>query len=94
MLTASDIKQLKSIFLTKGEFKHEMAEQNALMLKTFVTLDEFKDEMSTKFDAVISEIKAMREDMAAMLYRQREHSDQLDNHEVRLGKLKTCPQPA
>ncbi len=90
MLTASDIKKLKSIFLTKDEFKQEMAEQNALMLKTFVTRGEF----SSRFDEVMGEIKAMREDFAAMFYRQREHSDQLENHDLRISKLESHLQPS
>lgn len=50
-------------------------------------LVEVKEEMITRFDAVMFELKAIREDMAAMLYRQREHSDQLEEYENRLSIL-------
>ena len=55
----------------------------------FVTRDEFKEELYTRLDAVMGELKAIREEIAASLYRQREHSDQLENHEMRLTKLES-----
>lgn len=46
-----------------------------------------RDEMFTRLDEVMGELKAIREEIGAMFYRQREHSDQLDNHENRLSNL-------
>lgn len=83
MLTKTDINQLKTIFVTKGEFKEE--------------IKLLREEFITRFDAVMFELKAMREEMSAMLYRQREHSNQLENHEERLAEVETkldFPQPS
>jgi hypothetical protein len=47
-------------------------------------------EMIARFDAVMSELKLIREELAAMTYRQHGHSDQLENHEKRLTKLESA----
>ena len=54
---------------------------------TFVTKGEFlelKNEFFNRIDAVLFELKAMREDMAVAHGRQSMHSDVLENHEERL----------
>jgi hypothetical protein len=102
MLTAKDIAKLKSIFVTKEELRDELKDQLKDQLrdhlKNFVTKDDLreqlnkfitKDDFFTKMDALLYEVKAMREEMAVIVYRQSEHSDQLEDHEVRLTKLET-----
>lgn len=59
------------------------------MEELHTTRDEFKEELYSRFDAIMGELKAIREEIAASLYRQREHSDQLENHEARLTKLES-----
>lgn len=58
----------------------------------FATKEELQDvrnDMITRFDAVMFELKAIREDFAASTYRQSIHSDTLENHEERLTSLET-----
>lgn len=58
----------------------------------FATKEELQDvrnDMITRFDAVMFELKAIREDLAASTYRQIIHSDTLENHEERLTTLET-----
>lgn len=67
-----------------GDLLKEMDDRNK-------TLDE---KISARFDALMFELKAMREEMTIMNYRESDHSDQLENHEHRLEKLETSLQPA
>lgn len=55
---------------------------------------QIKDVVATSEDKVVGELKAMREEMAAMNYRQAVHSDQLENHENRLTHLEHRPKLA
>ncbi len=73
MLTKNDLTKLQDIFVTRDEFQDGIAE--------------LRSDFFGKFDEVIGEIRAMREEMAAMFYRQQQHTDQIENHEVRLTKL-------
>lgn len=68
----------KDIHFLKTEFVEHLKQ-------VFVT----KEEFITRFDAVMYELQAIREEMAAITYRSREHSDQLDDHEKRLIQLET-----
>jgi hypothetical protein len=84
MLTKKDIHFLQTEFKTglKMELKVELLEE---FKQVFVT----KDEFITRFDAVMYELKAIREDIAAVLYRNTIHSDTLENHEERLVSLES-----
>ena len=86
MLTKSDIKQLKDIFVTKAEFQREIAR----LKEVFVTKEEFfdfKDQMITNFDAILHELKGMREEMTINFHRRTENSQQLEKHETRITTL-------
>lgn len=41
----------------------------------------------SRLDVVMGELQAIREEQAAMFYRQREHTDQLEDHDQRIVKL-------
>ena len=58
----------------------------------FVTKEEFQrtmDRVFQNFDIIIGEIKAIREELAALSFRQQEHSAQIENHEVRLVTIES-----
>jgi hypothetical protein len=58
--------------------------------KIFLTKEEFfafKDQILTSLDAVMGELKAMREELIVTNYRQRENTDRIDVHEERLRIL-------
>jgi hypothetical protein len=76
MLTKKDIHFLRT------EFKQELLADCQHIFAT-------KEEMITRFDAVMHELQGIREDMAALIYRNREHSDSLEDHEQRLVKLES-----
>jgi hypothetical protein len=62
------------------------------LTQIFATKDELKqmeDRMIGRFDAVMYELQSGREDRAALVYRNSEHFDKLENHEKRLIKLET-----
>lgn len=89
MITKKDrqslLEDFRQVFVTKDEFKAELFELKTEMLNTFAT----KAEMLAGFEAVMGELKAIREELAALSFRSREHSDQLENHENRLTALET-----
>ncbi len=79
--------------LTKKDLRmvDEMLSDRLRFFVTKTELDEFRHDLKNDIlsfkDAILGELKAIREDNAAALYRQMEHSDQLGNHEKRLVKL-------
>lgn len=85
MLTKLDITKLKEVFVTKEEFRSEMSK--------FATRDEFKElkaefsELKSMIHEVIFELKDMREEFSAITYRNREHSDTIESHGVRITTL-------
>jgi len=93
MLTNLDIKKLKSIFATKEDLKEIRSDLNGFATKKdldrFATkkdLDRFvtKEEFLTSFDALMHELKAIREELTLGSYRRLENSDLLENHEERI----------
>lgn len=61
-----------------------LTQQDIIKLKNiFVT----KDEFLTRFDALMFELKAIREELAIVVYRQVDHTDQLEHHEQRISTL-------
>lgn len=60
MLNQTDLSNLKKIFVTKEEFD--------------LGLQDLRHDMMTRFDAIMFELKAMREEMTVFAYRQSEHS--------------------
>ncbi len=61
-----------------------------LLRDIFVIKDEFKkftDKVLERLDAVMGELKAIREEQTLASGRVSEHSDSLEDHETRLGKL-------
>lgn len=77
MLTKNDLSKLTDIFVTRTEFCEEIAS-----LKS-----ELRNDFMTRFDEVMGELKAIREELAVSLYRQREHTDQLEELDRRVTKL-------
>ncbi len=76
MLSSLDIKKLQEVFATKTE----LIELEARLESKFVT----KDEFLKGFDALMFELKAIREDLAVTTYRNSEISKKLENHEDRI----------
>ncbi|GIK83493.1 MAG: hypothetical protein BroJett025_01150 [Patescibacteria group bacterium] len=72
MLTKSDITKLKEIFATKAELKE--LKSDLVKLKDMI-------------HEVIFELKDMREEFIAITYRNRDHSDKIESHEVRITNL-------
>ena len=79
----------------------EQNRQNDLKFATKVELNEVKEELSdfkqefiefrhdhlTGMDALMTELKAMREEQTGANYRQSQHSDQLQQHEIRITAI-------
>lgn len=94
MLSKKDLSILKDTFVTKkefGAFKNEVREDFIRLrqrinedvkeeLKNYLT----KDDFYTRFDILMGELKSMREEIAAMFYRQQEHTTQLEEQQVLL----------
>ncbi|MBP7740968.1 hypothetical protein KA089_02195 [Candidatus Woesebacteria bacterium] len=93
MLSSLDIKKLQEVFATKEELvglenrfnrkfatKEDLIELEARLESKFVT----KDEFLKGFDALMFELKAIREDLAVTTYRNSEISKKLENHEDRI----------
>jgi hypothetical protein len=75
MLTKTDLSNLQKIFVTREEFNFG--------------LQNLRNDVITRLDALMHELQAMREEMTVFAYRQSEHSDQLENHATRLAGLET-----
>ena len=87
MFTLSDKKYLKENFVTHDylDLRFRLFEQR--MEEKFVTKDDFNRKMNQvfeNFDIIIGELKAIREELAAALYRQIEHTNQLEDYGHRL----------
>lgn len=83
MLTNKDFQRLSEVIHDEVESVVNRVVNQVIDTRNLVT----RDEMLTHFDAVMGELKAIRENTEAMQYRQSEHSDQLGNHETRIQKL-------
>lgn len=71
MLTDQDIVKLKRIFVTKEEFKKE--------------LHDIRSDFLARFDALMFELKAIREEITVFAYRQRDHEDRIELLEQKIG---------
>ena len=71
MLTKSDLKAIQELF---NDF--------AISLK-----QEIKDQIITRLDKVIGELKTIRDEQTVMAGKQSEHTDSLEDHETRIGKI-------
>jgi len=95
MLSKQDKHYLNKTFATKKELKELKEEVHTISdkLDNFIIYSEktfaTKEEMFTRFDAVMFELKAIREDMAAMFFRQKENTDILNTHELRITDLES-----
>ncbi|MGI5826205.1 MAG: hypothetical protein ACOX50_02215 [Patescibacteria group bacterium] len=78
--TKKDLKNELRRFATKDDLEDHKDEINAKMTS-------FKSEIIDHADAVMGEIKAIREDLAAHTLSHTRIDDQLDNHTDRLEKL-------
>lgn len=66
------------------------AKDISLLRDLFVTKNEFKkftDKILGGLDAVMGELKTVREELVLISGRLSEDADSLENHETRLGKL-------
>ncbi|HEX7017885.1 MAG TPA: hypothetical protein VF209_03190 [Patescibacteria group bacterium] len=80
-----------SVDLIKG-IQVMFDEQDRRNEKKFVLrteFQEFKDQNLIMLDGIMSEIKAMREEMTTFGYRQAKHTDQLDDHETRITTVES-----
>lgn len=73
MFTKSDINQLKEVFATKKD------------LEKFVT----KSEFTAAFDALMHELKAIREELIVSSYRGSENYDAIQNHDGRITLMES-----
>lgn len=71
MLSKADKAYLQDTFATK----EEMSELRA----------ELRNDFFNKFDEVMGELKAIREEMAAMLYRQIDHEERITRIEEKIA---------
>lgn len=86
MITTRDITKLEKVFATKEDLRwfvgrlefHERMDDLELKIKNMIL---------TSQSVIMGELKAMREEHSAMLGRQIQHSDQLENHESRIVGL-------
>jgi hypothetical protein len=77
MLSKADKKFLFDTFATKKDLRDILEFSTA----TFAT----KDDVLGKFDAIMTELKAMREEVTVLAYRQADHSDRIDRLEHKTG---------
>lgn len=77
MLTQTDIKEIEQIVEKK-------IDEKTRLLPT-------KNEFFTKMDEVMGELKAIREEHALQGNTVSDHTDQLENHEQRIGHLEKVP---
>ncbi len=52
-----------------------------------------KDEFYTKMDELVGEVKAMREEQIVISGKISEHTDSIEDHETRIGKIEEILQP-
>lgn len=79
-------KKIEAIVRNEVHFAKDELREELLDKKTF---NEFKDLILTLVDKVLSEIKTFREEMTIMPGRVSEHTEILEDHEVRIAKLET-----
>lgn len=92
MLTTADITKLKKVFVTKTELKNALepyATRSEMYAMGEDIKSELKNEFITRFDAVMGELKAIREELTLGNYRRSENSDLLENHENRITCIET-----
>lgn len=90
MLSQSDISKLKKIFITKDDFKSEvfqLKQSFATKKELLETEQRLKNEFVTGFDAVMHELKSIREEISVMLYRQSENTEAITEHEERIKSI-------
>jgi predicted nuclease with TOPRIM domain len=83
MLTQTDLDEIEKIVEEKVE---EKIGEKTNLLPT-------KEEFFGKMDEVMGELKAIREEHAVQLAKVSEHSDQLEDHEVRISNLEVKISP-
>jgi predicted nuclease with TOPRIM domain len=81
MLTAQDKKYIEDILERKLDEKLEKKlEEKLKFLPT-------KEDFYTKMDEIMGELKAIREEQTLISGKVSEHTDQLEEHDQRLGKI-------
>lgn len=85
MLTKRDLTKIETIIDSKLEEKLE--EKFTEKLKYLPT----KDELYEKLDALMGEVKTVREEQTLISKQLSRHSDELENHEDRITELEKNP---
>ncbi len=84
LATQADLQEMRDeareTYVTKVDLS-EMYEYLEGRFQNYAT----KEEMFSRFDAVMVELKAIREDLAAVIYRQNIHSEQIDQLNRHVG---------
>jgi 3-dehydroquinate dehydratase len=89
MLTVVDKKWIQHYFNTEFDKKFDQKfDERFEELRHFIW-----DSISTFKDDIITEIRAMREELTVLSYHDREHTDTLENHEVRISLLEKPKKP-
>lgn len=77
MLTKSDLKSVQELF---NDFAETLKK-------------EIKDNVITRLDKVIGELKTIRDEQTIMVGKQSEHTDTLEDHDTRIEKLEKILDP-
>lgn len=84
MLTKSDIQLLIDNFVTKSEFNQAI---DRLEEKMVTKVDH--DRIMTTLDAVLTEVRAIREEFAMHAQRHEDVDEKISDHDKRIKKLET-----
>jgi predicted nuclease with TOPRIM domain len=82
MLTKADKQFLFATFVTK----EDLSNHSQKLTNTFAT----KDDMFTRLDEIVGELRALREEITILVYRQADHSDRIEKLE---GDFKALKKP-
>lgn len=82
MLTKTDFSKLEKIFLTKNEFKK--LSSNFVTKNEFYSMEGKFNQVMNMLDAVMGELKAIREEQTIMFHRSSQNGQRLEDHEGRI----------
>lgn len=83
MLTKSDLLAIKSLIVNEVDsLRHELKDE----------IVKFKDQILTRLDEVMGELKTSREEQTVISGRTYENVEALEDHETRIEKLEKIPQ--
>ena len=82
-ITDADIKKLRKEFASKKDLKN--LEQKFEILVS--EIHKMKDEFTTRFDQIMGELKATREEQTVAFYQTNSLKETVNNHESRIGLI-------